>query len=117
HSHALGERQREAAARDPPAALGVDQLVVVVPGGADAGLVVAVQHEGVHVGTSAHTVAAVRHHHVGDAVHRVTARRVGLLHPGGDGVGAVPHADVAVVGHAVLGEARPEQDPVAAIDT
>src|SRR5439155_24183616 len=38
------------------------------------------------------------------------------LHPLGDGVGAPPDADVAVVGLAVVGEARPEQRPVPLVD-
>src|SRR5206468_88376 len=62
------------------------------------------------------TVTIDRYGHVGDAVQRVAARLVALFHPRGHGVDAVPDADVAVVGHALVGEARPEQGPVALVD-
>ena len=112
----LDAHRREATARDLPSVGGLDELVVVVADGSDAVVVAGEQDDGVDVAARRNATIACRDGMVGDAVHRVAASLVRLLHELGDGVDSVPDPDVAVVGVAVVGEARPEQRPVTLVD-
>src|SRR6266542_3603322 len=76
------------------------------------------RHEdGVDVAPSRDTITGLRDRLVGDAVQGVTHAGVRALHEVRDRVDAVPHADVAVVSVAVVGETRAEQHPIAPVDT
>jgi hypothetical protein len=115
--HALEEQHRETAARDLPPVVGRDQLVVVVPGRARAGLVVGSEDDGVDVTAGRDAARARVDHHIRDAVHRVTALLVDVPHPRRDLLGAAPPTDVAVVRLAIRDKAAAEGGPVAAVDT
>src|SRR6516165_6334026 len=94
----------------------MNQFVVVEPDGSHAFTVVGSHDQSIDITPSGDAVLRRAHGDVGDAVQGASAQLMGVDHELGDLLDPVPDADLSVIGVAILGEATPEDIPIAAID-